>query len=64
MTTQPPLPPSHLYTVPQTKTVLNCSRRTVARLAAKGLLKVVKLGRAVRITRESIEALIARGGSA
>lgn len=62
MTTPPPPPPPQLYTVAQTRAILCCSRRTVDRLAAKGLLKVVRLGRAVRISRESVESLIEKGG--
>jgi excisionase family DNA binding protein len=52
-----------LLTVPETAAELRCAVRTCWRLIAKGDLKTVRLGRSVRITRESLELLIAQGGS-
>jgi excisionase family DNA binding protein len=42
---------------------LSCSDRSVWRLLASGELKSVRIGRSVRITRESIDGFIARGGA-
>ena len=50
-------------TVRQAGELLNVSRRTIYRLIGLGHLKVIHLGRAVRIPVASIEALIARGGA-
>lgn len=50
-------------TVKQAGEILNVSRRTVYRLIGLGHLKVVHIGRAVRIPFASIEALIAKGGA-
>ena len=55
---QPRLPP-----VCQVANELNISMRSVWRLLATGELKAVRLGRATRVTRDSIEEFIARGGS-
>jgi len=58
-----PFPVQRLLTIHQAAAELNCSPRTVWRLISAGSLRMVRLGRAVRITRESIEAFVARGGT-
>lgn len=52
-----------LLTVAQTARELNCSPRTVWRLIGAAELRVIRLGKAVRVTRESIEEFVGRGGS-
>ncbi len=42
---------------------LGVSVRTAWTLVAKGEIKKVQIGRAVRIPRESAEAFVARGGT-
>lgn len=63
MSTKPTLPCHHLLTVPQTASVLNCSPRSVWRFLAAGSLRRVRLGRAVRITRDNVEEFVAKGGT-
>ncbi|MCC6677934.1 MAG: helix-turn-helix domain-containing protein [Phycisphaerales bacterium] len=53
---------SKLLTIRQAGHDLSCSTRTVARLMTLGELARVKLGRSVRITSASVDALIERGG--
>lgn len=53
-----------LLTIAQAAEEVNCSRRTIWRLAARGELRIVRLGRAVRIDAASIADLIQRGGAA
>jgi excisionase family DNA binding protein len=43
---------------------LGVSQRTAWGLIAKGEVQRVRIGRAVRVTRESAEAFVARGGTA
>lgn len=57
-----PRPP--VTTMSRTAEELCVSVRTVQRLIGEDELKTVRIGRAVRVTRESIDALIARGGTA
>jgi excisionase family DNA binding protein len=52
-----------VLTVSDTATALCVSERTVWRLIGLGELSVVKIGRAVRVTRASVEAFLARGGT-
>jgi excisionase family DNA binding protein len=47
-----------LLTVPEAARVLNVHQRTVRRLAEAGGLEQVRVGRAVRITPRSVEALM------
>lgn len=54
---------SRLFTIRQTGEELNCSDRSVWRMLAEGKLTKVQLGRAVRVTAESVEAFIAKGGA-
>lgn len=54
---------SRLFTLPQAARDLNCSIRTLWRLASRKQLDIVRLGRAVRITKASIDELIRCGGS-
>lgn len=68
-TLPPPTPhpiklPAALYTVQETAYYLRCSTRTVWRLLSMAALTRVSLGRAVRITRASIERFIEAGGAA
>lgn len=51
-----------LRTVPQAAVVLNCSVRKVWHLLAQGALKKVHIGRAARVTSESIDEFIRNGG--
>lgn len=53
-----------LLTIAQAAEEMTCSRRTIWRLAGRGELRIVRLGRAVRIDAASIAALIQRGGAA
>lgn len=55
---------SRLLRISQAALELSLSSRSIWRLAAKGDLSVVRCGRAARITRESIDRFIARGGTA
>jgi excisionase family DNA binding protein len=50
------LPP--VLTIEEVMHALRCSRRTVSRLIADKKLVAIKIGRMVRITRESVELLI------
>jgi excisionase family DNA binding protein len=43
---------------------LGVSVDTLARLVARGEIRTVRIGRAVRIRRDDVVGLIARGGSA
>jgi len=52
-----------LVRVPDAAHVLSISVRSVWRLIAAERLETVKIGAAVRVTRASIEALIAQGGT-
>lgn len=52
-----------LLRVTETADELTLSVRMVWRLIGDGQLEVVRLGRAVRVTRSSIDALLARGGT-
>jgi excisionase family DNA binding protein len=45
------------FTVAEVQVFLNCSRSTVYALIQSGELKVYKIGRATRITRESLGIL-------
>lgn len=53
-------PAARLLTEPDAGIVLGVSARTIFTLAASGELDVVRIGRAKRITSESIERFIAR----
>ena len=57
-------PPPRLFTVSQAAHELNCSDRSIWRLIGLGALKTVRIGRSVRVTRESVEKFIDRGGDA
>lgn len=60
----PPVPDDRLmYSVAQTARVTALSTRSIWRLIGLGELTTVKCGRAVRITKASIDAFIARGGT-
>jgi excisionase family DNA binding protein len=54
---------SRLFTIKQTAVELNCSTRSVWRLLSERHLTGVRIGRTVRISRESIDAFIAKGGA-
>jgi excisionase family DNA binding protein len=56
-------PEAKAVSVRFTATELSCSERSVWRMLAAGQLKSVRIGRSVRITRESIDAFIAKGGA-
>ena len=53
-----------LVTIPDAARMLSISERSAWRLVSTGELSSVKLGRSTRITVESIERLIERGGAA
>ena len=53
-----------LLTVLQASERLTISERSIWRLISSGELEAIRLGRATRVTAESLEELIARGGSA
>lgn len=50
-------------TVGRAAELLAVSTRSVWRLIGRGDLAVVRMGRAVRVTVTSIDALVARGGA-
>ncbi len=52
-----------LLTVPETAAMLGVSDRTVWRLIGQGELALVRCNRAARVTAESIERFIDRGGT-
>ena len=52
-----------LLTVPDAAQMLSISERSTWRLVSTGELSSVKLGRSTRITVESIDRLIERGGA-
>ncbi|HYE63777.1 MAG TPA: helix-turn-helix domain-containing protein [Phycisphaerales bacterium] len=61
-TKQPARVDQKLATVTQAAAELNCSVRSIWRLIAARQLDAVKIGRAVRVTRTSIDRFIAQGG--
>ena len=52
-----------LFRVNEAAAGLNVSSKTVRRLIVRGDLKVIRIGRSVRIHSSEIERLIARGGA-
>ncbi len=52
-----------LVTLPQAAADLAISVRSAWRLLSRGDLQKVQVGRAVRVTRESIDRFIAKGGA-
>ncbi len=52
-----------LLSVAEVARAFNISQRSVWRLLDEGELERVQTGRAVRITRESVEAFVAKGGA-
>jgi Helix-turn-helix domain len=52
--------PADLLTLDETQTELKCSRRRVYLLAKAGRLHLVKFGANTRVTRASIDALVAQ----
>lgn len=60
----PDIPPEPDFTVAQAATWLVVTRQTIYDQIGKGKLHAYKIGRATRITRESIEALRAARGLA
>jgi excisionase family DNA binding protein len=52
------------YSVDETREILRCSRQKVYDLIAESRLQAFKIGRLTRITRESIDALMAGGVAA
>ncbi|MBC7773779.1 MAG: helix-turn-helix domain-containing protein [Pyrinomonadaceae bacterium] len=59
---QPRRPPASLFRVPEASKELAVSVRSVWRLVSSGTLDKVRIGRSVRITRESINRFIQQGG--
>ncbi len=55
--------PARLMSIRDLADYLGVSVRTAWTLVAKGEIKKVQIGRAVRIPRESAEAFVARGGT-
>lgn len=58
------IPPSKLMKITEAARELTVSTRTAWRLIGHGDLASVRVGRAVRVTRASLIAFIARGGRA
>jgi len=56
--------PPKLVTVPRTAEIQSISERSAWRLVSTGQLQSIKLGRSTRVTVESINRLIERGGAA
>ncbi len=54
---------NRLHSVAGVAEVYGISKRSVWRLIARGDLKPVRLGRAVRIRSDEMDALVARGGT-
>jgi excisionase family DNA binding protein len=52
--------PAPLLTAEQVAGALNVSLRTVRRLTGSGSLPVVRIGRSVRVTRETLAAWMSR----
>lgn len=52
-----------MLTIPDTAALLRVHRATVYRLVASGELARIKIGRAARITEDSLRGFIARGGT-
>jgi excisionase family DNA binding protein len=57
------VPPARLMKVADAAESLSVGRRTIWRLIAAGRLRSVKIGRAVRIDRESVEQVILSGAN-
>lgn len=53
-----------LLTISDVSETCRISKRSVWRLLAAKELAAVRLGRSVRVTTESVQALLARGGTA
>lgn len=58
----PPAPAASLLRVHEASKELAVSVRSVWRLVSSGTLATVRIGRSVRITRESINRFIEQGG--
>lgn len=58
-----PAAPAVLLTTTEAAEVLRCCAKTVTNLVARGQLKAVRLGKAVRIERAELERFIAAGGA-
>jgi excisionase family DNA binding protein len=52
-----------LLTTPEAADVLRCCAKTITNLIARGQLKAVRLGKAVRVERAELERFIAAGGA-
>ena len=57
-----PTPMHPLLTVPEVAELLRLSPRSIRRLIADGRLRVVRLGHAIRIRPQDVEALVASSG--
>lgn len=58
-----PLEPSPVVSIGEASRQLTISVRSIWRLIASGELAVVRIGRSVRVTRQSIEAFVEKGGT-
>ncbi|MGE3110105.1 MAG: helix-turn-helix domain-containing protein [Phycisphaerales bacterium] len=58
-----PSPSQRLLKLTEAADELSISARSAWRLVSRGDLQKVQVGRAVRVTRESIDAFIAKGGA-
>jgi excisionase family DNA binding protein len=58
-----PAAPAALLTTNESADVLRCCAKTITNLIARGQLKAVRLGKAVRIERSELERFIAAGGA-
>lgn len=63
MEPQPQLEPSPVVSIGEASRQLTISVRSIWRLIASGELAVVRIGRSVRVTRQSIEAFVEKGGT-
>lgn len=52
-----------LLTTNEAADVLRCCTKTITNLIARGQLKAVRLGKAVRVERAELERFIADGGA-
>lgn len=63
MTLQPAIVNVASYTVEQVADAFNVDPKTIRRLIWKGEMGCVRVGRAVRVTREQLDAYLAKGGA-
>lgn len=52
------------YTIAELARAVRCSERTIRRAISSGQLNVVRIGRCVRVTRESVKDFLSTPGAA